>query len=191
MNRLKEKVQTTGGKCHLIVWTVFWCVALFYPILHAPVMLGSGEDTSPLYVLAFIGILAAVVFSAGFCARRWLAQTARERKEDKKRIKIWHFLGIFANAVYAFWVMESVNNEDLAQMEFGYMALNVLGIFIISMIFLFWFNSFRRTILAVTLLFTVMSLIFYYVYLCRGEPLQLIDFSASARPWRWRATMSL
>ena len=176
VKRLKEKIRTAGGKCHLVVWLVFWCVALVFPIMHASVLLGSGDDSSPVYVLALIGILAAVAFSAWFCARRWLAQTAPERKEDKKNMKIWHFLGLFANSVYAFWVMEAVNNEDLAQMEFGYMALNVLGIFIISLIFLFWFNSFRRTMLAVTILFTVMSLIFYFVYLCRGEPLQLIDF---------------
>jgi hypothetical protein len=174
--QLKEKLKNWKGKCHLIVWTVFWCVALFFPVIHMQALLGTEEERSVLSVLAFIGILAAVAFSACFCARRWLMQKRPERKEDKKNIRFWHFLALAANSVYAFWIMESVNNEDLGKMEFGYMALNVLGIFIISMIFLFWFNSFRRTMLAVVILFTVMSLIFYYVYLCRGEPLQLIDF---------------
>lgn len=60
--------------------------------------------------------------------------------------------------------MEFVNNNQLAEMKFGYMALNVLGIFIIALIFLFWFNSFRRALMANTILFTSLSVAFYYVY---------------------------
>ena len=176
MKQLKEKLQDARGKRHFVIWLVYWCVALVFLIMHYSAVAGDDPKKVAIYRLVFAGVLAAIGFSAWFCTRRWVRQEAPEKKEDKGRIKIWHFLALFGNSVYAFFAMEYVNNELLGEMKFGYMALNVLGIFIISLIFLFWLNSFRRTMLAVSILFTVMSLIFYFVFLCRGEPLQLIDF---------------
>ena len=55
-------------------------------------------------------------------------------RREKKRITIWHFLILFADSIYLFWAMEFVNNNQFTEMEFGYMALNVAGIFIIALI---------------------------------------------------------
>ena len=174
--RFTEKLHTVRGKLYCVIWLCFWCAAAGYLLLHYSAVIGEDPEQLMLWKPVFAGTLVIVLSAAWWCTRRWLLRTRPERPEDKKRIRVWNFFALGANAVCAFLIMETVNNELLKDMKFAYMALNVLGIYIISLIFLFWLNSFRRTMLAVIILFTVMSLIFYFVYLCRGEPLQLIDF---------------
>lgn len=174
--RLKQKLESNRGKRYFIFWIFYWAATLGFLLVHYPAVMGEDKKEFVRARLMFAAVLAFFVFSVIFCTRRWLNKKRPERKEDKKRIRIWHFLALFANAAFAFLVIEYVNNEKLLEMKFAYVALNILGIYIISLIFLFWLNSFRRAMLAVCILFTVMSLIFYYVFLCRGEPLQLIDF---------------
>lgn len=169
----KDKIREKGGKKHLIFWTVYWGITLAVILGHGPLLLGAeGREQIP-YRLGFAGLLILWGVLVWICERMWVKNVSRR---EKKRIRIWHFLILFADAIYLFWVMEFVNNNQLAEMKFGYMALNVLGIFIIALIFLFWFNSFRRALMANTILFTSLSVAFYYVYSFRGEPLQLIDF---------------
>ena len=169
----KDKIREKGGRKHLIFWTVYWGITLAVILGHAPLILGgTGRENLP-YRLGFAGMLLLFGVLVWLCERMWTKNVSRR---EKKRIQVWHFLILFGDAVYLFWAVEFVNNNQLAEMEFGYMALNILGIFVISLIFLFWLNSFRRALLATTILFTSMSVAFYYVYTFRGEPLQLIDF---------------
>ncbi|MCQ2500095.1 MAG: LTA synthase family protein [Lachnospiraceae bacterium] len=112
-----------------------------------------------------------------FCLNRWLC-VSDFRACKEKRMGIWCYLFLFANSGYAFFALEYLNNPDLGKMEIPYMLLNVAGIMILSLILLFWLNSFRRTMIAILLVFTLASFVFAHVYACRGEPLQLIDVFA-------------
>lgn len=169
----KEKLREKGGRKHLIFWTVYWGITLAVILGHAPLLTGAEGGEKIPYRLALAGLLILLGALVWLCERMWVKAVSLR---EKKRIRVWHFLILFLDAIYLFWVMEFVNNNRLAEMEFGYMALNVLGIFVIGLIFLFWLNSFRRGLMAVTILFTSLSVSFYYVYKFRGEPLQLIDF---------------
>ncbi len=169
----REKLKEDGGRKHLIFWSIYWGITLAVILGHMPLLTSAEGGERLPYTLAGAGMLILLAVLVPLCERMWVKNVSRR---EKKRIKIWHFLILFADAVYLFWAMEFVNNTKFAEMEFGYMALNVLGIFIIGLIFLFWLNSFRRGLLAVTILFTSLAVSFYYVYKFRGEPLQLIDF---------------
>ena len=169
----REKLKEDGGRKHLIFWSIYWGITLAVILGHMPLLTSAEGGERLPYTLAGAGMLILLAVLVPLCERMWVKNVSRR---EKKRIKVWHFLILFADAVYLFWAMEFVNNTKFAEMEFGYMALNVLGIFIIGLIFLFWLNSFRRGLLAVTILFTSLAVSFYYVYKFRGEPLQLIDF---------------
>lgn len=56
------------------------------------------------------------------------------------------------------------------------MLLNIGGIFIMNLIAFFWFNSLKRSVLLIHIIWSAMAIVFFIVYAERGEPLQLIDF---------------
>ena len=72
--------------------------------------------------------------------------------------------------------MEYVNNPDLLQMKWYYMLLNTGGIFIMNLIAFFWFNSLKRSVMLIHIIWSAMAIVFFIVYAERGEPLQVIDF---------------
>ncbi len=173
MQMWKEKLREKGGRRHLIFWGIYWGITLALILGHIPLLTSAEGGAHLPYCLAVAGMLILFAVLVWLCERMWTRDVSRR---EKKRITIWHFLILFVDSIYLFWAMEFVNNNQFTEMEFGYMALNVAGIFIIALIFLFWLNSFRRALMAVTILFTSLTVAFYYVYTFRGEPLQLIDF---------------
>ena len=142
--RFTEKLHTVRGKLYCVIWLCFWCAAAGYLLLHYSAVIGEDPEQLMLWKPIFAGTLVIVLSAAWWCTRRWLLRTRPERPEDKKRIRVWNFFALGANAVCAFLIMETVNNELLKDMKFAYMALNVLGIYIISLIFLFWLNFLSR-----------------------------------------------
>ena len=184
MDVLKEKLSKVKGKIHLVVWGIFWAVTAFIFFSNSSAVIGD-KANRPFWVwILYFGIIALIIFSVVFCTRRWLF-CEPERDEKGKiingRFRPYHFIFFALISAACFLIMELVNNsEKLLQMKPLYMAMNILGGFIMMVILMAWMNSFRRTCMILVMFATTMSLIFYYVYLCRGEPLQFIDIFSFA-----------
>lgn len=179
MTELKQELSKVKGKIHLAVWTVFWAVTAYIFFSNSAAVLGD-ETERPFWTwILYFGIIAILIVSIIFCIRSWLfkrVQTDDKGKAIKGKFKPYHFIFFAIIAVICFLIMELINNsEKLLEMKPLYMAMNILGCFIMMLIMMAWLNSFRRTIIMIVAFTTTMSLIFYYVYLCRGEPLQFID----------------
>lgn len=179
MTELKQELSKINGKIHLAVWTVFWIVTACIFFVHSAEVLGD-KTNRPFWVwILYIGMIAILALSIIFCIRSWLfkkVQTDEKGRNVKGKFKPYHFTFFVIIAIICFLIMELINNsEKLLEMNPLYMAMNILGCFIMMLIMMAWLNSFKRTIIMIVAFTTTMSLIFYYVYLCRGEPLQFID----------------
>lgn len=176
---LKEKISTARGKLHLIFWCVYWAVTLYIFLSHTNEIFGSANER-PVWVLPlYIGVIAFIIFCIIMSVRSWLFNCVPRDEKGKaihERIRPWHFIIIAIICIYCFLNMELVNNaEMLGEMQFKYVLANIIGCYIMTLILMAWFNSVKRALIAIVAFTTTMSLIFYFVYLCRGEPLQLID----------------
>ena len=182
MEEFKEKLSTTRNKLHLVFWCGFWAVTIFVFVANSRVVVGEGEDRSVFGLLLYIGMLVLIALSILYCLHRWLhPKTVYNEKGKAVPGKFtWRDLIIFAIISFiCFLIMELINNsEHLLEMKPLYVGMNVLGCMIMMLICMGWFNSHSRAALTMVCFTTGMSLIFYYVYLCRGEPLQFIDVFA-------------
>ncbi len=158
-------------------WSIYWAGLLVFLLLQKQLILqeAEGQLLPGKWVWEFLKLFLPLFPVLCLCR---LLTGPHYRKRREKRLGVWGYLALFLNSWYAFFALEYVNNPDLKEMNPGYMALNALGIMIISLILLFWLNSFRRTMLLILMFFTGASLLFAHVYASRGEPLQFIDVFA-------------
>ena len=180
MSVFKEKLSTTKGKLHLIFWSIYFIITAYILFSHTGEILGSPDDFTWWKPVLFAGVIAFMAFVIWRCLKKWLSPEIiikdGDGKEIKKRIRPWHLIIMAIVCIYCFFNMELVNNtERLFEMQFKYVLANIIGAMIMTLILLAWFNSLKRATLTIVAFTTTMSLIFYFVYLCRGEPLQLID----------------
>ena len=180
MSVFKEKLSTTKGKLHLIFWSIYFIITAYILFSHTGEILGSPDDFTWWKPVLFAGVIAFMAFVIWRCLKKWLSPEIiikdGDGKEIQKRIKPWHLIIMAIVCIYCFFNMELVNNtERLFEMQFKYVLANIIGAMIMTLILLAWFNSLKRATLTIVAFTTTMSLIFYFVYLCRGEPLQLID----------------
>ena len=164
-------------KRRVIFWALYWGAALLLLVWNRNLILLPEEEGAVLHRAEFNILMVALLISAwaGACLLRPQRRYNQKGREIRKRMRLWHLLLLVVLDIYAFFMIELINNEKLAEMQYRYMALNVLGIFIISLLVLLFFNSVRKTMLTVLFVWTIASLVFYFVFLCRGEPFQLID----------------
>ena len=108
------------------------------------------------------------------------SKKAKKKKEPKPRMKPWHIPLLALDAFLCFFVLEYPNNPVLWEMSWFYVLINIAGIGIMLTLWLVFLNSVRRAVIANTAFFTVMSYVFYMVYLFRGEPFQFIDIFSFA-----------
>lgn len=156
---------------------LYWMGVIGFIIWKRPLILQTEEEFLLSGELVWKLIRVIVPITILVCIIRCVCvKDYRERK--CRRMGIWCWLFLFVNSWYAFFALEIVNNPDLKKMAFPYMALNAVGIMIISLILLLWLNSFRKTMLTILILFSGLSLVFAHVYASRGEPLQFIDIFA-------------
>ena len=179
MEAFKEKISTISGKLHLIFWIGYWTVTLFIFLANSRAVVGEGEERSLVGLLLFIGTLVLAGVCIIWCFNRWVTgekKTDENGKNIPEKFRWWHFLVFAAVSGISFLIMELVNNSaHLLEMKPLYVLMNIGGGMIMLLICMAWFNSVRRASLLILMLTTTMSLIFSYVYLCRGEPLQFID----------------
>ncbi len=160
-------------KRKLCFWGAYWLALVIFMITQMQLILDTDEaDLLPgVWVWTFLKM--AVPFFILLCL--YIRLLPDRLPGGRKWQWIWWGLLLFLNSCYAYLALDYVNNPDLKEMETGYMALNALGIFLISLLVLLWVNSFKLTSVLVLLFFSIISLVFAYIYASRGEPLQFID----------------
>lgn len=167
--------QLTDGKQRgkFAVGILWWSLILVFFLSQIPLVAGNHQTLYRSRVLQVLGVLTVVVFAAVIWMQRFQRRAVGKRKIHT--ITIWHFLLTFANAVYLFLQIECINNPLLAEMEICYMALNVTFIFGFLLLAILLLNSWRRAMITGNIFFLIISFVFYFVYLFRGEPFQFID----------------
>ena len=179
MKAAHEKLSRTSGKVYLVFWICYWAVTLFLFLSNKNALLPADEELTWKNYALFAGVLAFIIFSIVFCFLRWgncWFPTDENGKKCRKRIRPWGFLIVAAMAVFAFLDLELINNSELLpEMEWKFIWANLLVLFVFGIIWLLWLNSLRRALMGALCFATTMSFIFYFVYECRGEPLQFID----------------
>ncbi len=179
MSVVKEKISTVRGKIYLVFWCVYWAVTAYIFFSHTAEVLGEAEERSILTWLLYFGAIAFMVFCMVYCFCKWAGTplvNGKAGKAEPKKVRPHHLIFIAIVAIYCFLNIELVNNtETLSEMAFKYVVVNIALFMVITLILLAWLNSLRRALMTIVILTTVMSMVFYFVYLCRGEPFQLID----------------
>lgn len=173
---MAERLKTTTIK-YRIFWLIYWGATIAFLVIRREDVLRpleDGETKGPLVLgILFAAIAASILISHLVLYGR--------RKYDAKgheipgKFRPYHMILLVLNCILCLFLMEWVNNPDLKEMQIRYMLLNLAGCFIISMIWLFWLNSWRRAIIAVICLYGVMIVVFNAVNSLRGEPFQFID----------------
>ena len=165
------------SKGYKIFWSIYWVFAFFFLTVNHAAVLGDEEGRAvgvPLF-FALLALLVFCIFWTIFYLRPRRVWDERGR-EVKGKVKPYHLLAFLAIDIWCFVIMELVNNENFAEMTWKFRFVNVLGIFIVNMIALFWMNSWRRAMITTLSIWTCFAIFFYLVYTFRGEPLQVIDF---------------
>ena len=189
MKVAKEKLKTTKHKVYLVFWILYWCVTAYYFFGHIKqALIDSEYGINPTSIAETAAVIAVFVFSIIFCFHRWGNNYKRltpEGKEYKPRIKWYHFGFLILTDLYCFAAIELINNTPklIVEMNKLYVAMNLLGGLIMGLILFFWYNSIRRACMTLLIFATTMSLIFYFVYASKGEPLQLIDIFNFKTAW--------
>ena len=106
-----------------------------------------------------------------------LTRLFRETGEKRKTAYIgWKEpLLMMLNAASLFAFLEFVTNTEFQDMVWYYALLNIAVLFVLALFLSLFLNSTRRAMVFLNIFVFCMSLVFYYVYLFRGEAFQLID----------------
>lgn len=172
MEQKMERLAGSGRRWRFAAGIVYWSIVLVLLLSQCGEIVGSNSVLRKGRTIQFLLLTAAVAAGAAVWIFRFMGEKTRRKM---RRVTVRQFLLLFADAVYLFLQIEFINNPLLSDMETSYMALNVLVIFGLLVLLFLALNSWRRTMLAGNIFFLVISLVFYFVYLFRGEPFQFID----------------
>lgn len=173
--RYRGREWSVGYK---IFWAIYWICVFIFLMTQRSALIGSVKIEMRSGEILFAGLIAAVAASALICTfvLHPLDRVDEKGKEASLQIWPWHFGIMLAVDVWCFFIIEYINNTELVAMEWKYRLLNIAGILIMNLIAFFWLNSLKRSLMLVLSIWSFISIAFYFVYLFRGEPLQLIDF---------------
>ncbi len=183
----KEKIDEIRrgfvfSKKYKAFWTIYWMVALIFLTLKVPKMLsgasGGSEKRRVILIALYTGIVVSILIGTLVLHPR--QRLNAEGKKDRVCIRPFDFLWMILVDVWCFFIIEYNNNPTLSDMKFGYMLLNIAVIFGIHIIVFFLLNSLKWSMLVILLSWSLFASVFYFVFLFRGEPLQLIDFFSVA-----------
>ncbi|MBR2560914.1 MAG: sulfatase-like hydrolase/transferase [Eubacterium sp.] len=165
---------------YITVWAIYWTALLVFLLIHTKTILGEPDEGRLLRTDGFVLLLMAIL---GSILLTVLVLRPRRRYDEKGKqmlfpMRPWHLFLMGGNTLFCFWIVEYVNNEHFTEMKPFYVAVNLVGIFIIHLILLCWLNSVTRAMLAALCIWAPISIAFYLVYTFRGEPLQIIDFTS-------------
>ncbi|MDY2837535.1 MAG: LTA synthase family protein [Bilifractor sp.] len=170
------------SKGYKIFWAIYWVCVFIFLLTQRKTVIGTVQVEMQMGKVLFAGLFAAVAGSALLCTFVLHPLDKVDEKGQEARLQIWpwHFLVMLGVDVWCFFIIEYINNTELVAMEWKYRLLNIGFILIFSMIAFFLFNSLKRALMLILSVWSFISIAFYYVYLFRGEPLQLIDFFSIA-----------
>ncbi|MGN0314798.1 MAG: LTA synthase family protein [Fusicatenibacter sp.] len=121
----------------------------------------------------FAGLLVAYVLVLAVCFVRFAKELSQKRSVG---VMGWpQAVWMMVNSVYLFAAMEFVTNQEFEDMVWYYGLLNIGVICVFCILMSLIFNSIKRAMIFMNIFYFCMSLVFYYVYLFRGEAFQLID----------------
>ncbi len=165
------------GPAYLAFWCIYWAALLIFAFVYRETIVTPIEEETVSGDVIFRLLLAAIAGSAVICLlmQKLIGRRDIHHRRVFRYVRFWNLLLMIAVAVYCFLIIEYINNPIFKEMEPRYMAMNVLGILIISLILFFWLNSLQLTLITVLIVWAVVSIVFYVVYQFRGEPFQLID----------------
>ena len=172
----KERIIGTTEeekRIYLPVFAVLVILTLGLLLFEKERIIGTTEEEKRIYLPVF-AVLVILCFGG------WLLTMARfarmpEKKRKPRLVNIKMLLPVLLNAVYLFFEIEYIGNTEFFQMKWYYMLLNVAVIFLFCIFLTGIFNSLKRAMIFLNIFYYLMSLVFYYVYLFRGEAFQLID----------------
>ncbi len=168
------KVLTSGRQRLLFAaGSLYWSLILVFLLANSRLIVGTNIAEKKRNTIVLFVLLACICVSAAFWILKFPGKTGKRR--ESQRMKIRHILILLLNSAYLFVQIELTNNPLFRSMKLQYMVLNISFIFVMLIILLCFLNSWRKTMLIGNLLSFVFSLVFYYVYLFRGEPFQFID----------------
>lgn len=174
MERLLRTLSGGRRKALFGAGLAYWTAVLVLLMAESGLIAGNKGPMYRWRAGEFLGLTLLAALGAAFWFWRF-ARRGKKTGKKKQRITVWHFLLLLCLSIFSFLEIERINNPLLEKMEPAYMALNVLFLFIFLNAVLFLLNSWKRTVLLWTAFFFVLSLVFYFVYLFRGEPFQFID----------------
>ncbi|MBR3276619.1 MAG: sulfatase-like hydrolase/transferase [Eubacterium sp.] len=177
MEVVKYKLSKPKGWIYTVWWIIYWGGTVIFFLKNLKTVYTPVEEGSALQLPFGIAVSAFLPFAIILCYWRWshIIRKPYGGKEVRKRLGFAQIIWIILNSCFCFLVMEMINNPDLWQMKIYLMLANIAGISIMTVILMLFYNSWRKSVYTITVFFVVMSLIFCFVYSCRGEPFQLID----------------
>jgi len=175
------EIQNRGrnwSRGYKIFWSIYWVCVLIFLFTQRSIVIGTVEMEKQKGTVVFVLMLVAVVASAAVCTFVLHPLDKVDQKGKPARLQIWpwHFAIMLAVDIWCFFIIEYVNDTEFVAMEWKYRILNVVFILIFSLLAFLLFNSLKRALMLILSLWSFISIAFYFVYLFRGEPLQLIDF---------------
>ena len=181
----KTKVIRRGfayTRKHVAFWGIYWLAALVFLTASSKIVVGTLKDEVAFGRGVVIALYAGIAISIllGTLVLHPGQRMTTEGRKDKAQMMPWDLFWMLLVDSWCFFIMEYLNNPDFSQMKYRYMLMNVAGILIINLIVFFWLNSLKWSLLVILLGWSSLAITFYFVYLFRGEPLQLIDFFSVA-----------
>ena len=173
--RLKENQKERARCAFLVLYFGVLAVLLF---LARPLLDTAAADRE--WSIHFLFPCPAGVYHTDDSCQ-FLPVCCKPDQKSKPRYVGWKQpILMLANAAYLFATLEFVTNSQFREMKWYYALLNIGVIFVLSILVSLFLNSIRRAMIFMNIFYFCMSLVFYYVYLFRGEAFQLIDLYSIA-----------
>lgn len=173
--RLKENQKERARCAFLVLHFGVLAVLLF---LARPLLDTTAEDREWSIHFLFPCLLACIILTTVVSFCRFAAEP--DQKPKPRYVGWKQPILMLANAAYLFATLEFVTNSQFREMKWYYALLNIGVIFVLSILVSLFLNSIRRAMIFMNIFYFCMSLVFYYVYLFRGEAFQLIDLYSIA-----------
>lgn len=174
MERVLRTLSGGRRKAVFAAGVLYWTAVLLLLTASSGLIVGNRGPAYGRRAGEFVLLILLAASGAAFWLWRFVRR-GEKKKGRKKRIAARHFLLLLFLGAFSFLEIERINNPLLEKMEPAYMALNVLFLLGFLTAVLLLLNSWKRTVLAWVPFFFILSLVFYFVYLFRGEPFQFID----------------
>lgn len=173
--RLKENQKERARCAFLVLHFGVLAVLLF---LARPLLDTTAADREWSIHFLFPCLLACIILTTVVSFCRFAAEP--DQKPKPRYVGWKQPILMLANAAYLFATLEFVTNSQFREMKWYYALLNIGVIFVLSILVSLFLNSIRRAMIFMNIFYFCMSLVFYYVYLFRGEAFQLIDLYSIA-----------